>query len=313
MILDPELQRVTQFDVERRKRFVGLKPDDLDRILAIKELVVRHVDEHTAAFFDFLSQFDEAQPLFSNRDLLEDARQLKREHLLAMVEGEYGSDYAEQRLKLGWIYSKIGLDIRLFLGAFHHLMGSIGTKITKHFARDPENAFKHLMSIKKIAFFDIGIITDMLIAARERTISLQQEAIRELSTPTLQVRDRLLILPIIGLIDTFRAKQLTDGLLRAIRERRAKVVVLDVTGVGTVDTKVANHLLQTVAAARLMGATAIITGLSAEVSQTLVALGVDLGRINTVGDLQGGIEEAERMLGYKIVPLSEMPKPPGSI
>jgi rsbT co-antagonist protein RsbR len=133
-----------------------------------------------------------------------------------------------------------------------------------------------------------------------RTIERQQAAIRELSTPVLQVRPRLLMLPIVGVIDSQRAKQLTDSLLRAVRANRAKVVVMDITGVAAVDSKVANHLIQTVAAARLMGATVIVTGLSAEVAQALVALGVDLTKLNTVGDLQGGLEEAERMLGYKV-------------
>jgi rsbT co-antagonist protein RsbR len=159
---------------------------------------------------------------------------------------------------------------------------------------------KNSWSLKKVGFFDIGIIVDVMVAERERIINQQQEAIRELSTPVLQVRDRLLILPIIGMIDTFRAKQLTESLLHAIRANRAKVAVMDITGVAAVDSKVANHLVQTVAAARLMGAIVIVTGLSADVAQAL--LGVDLRSITTVGDLQGGLELAERLLDGKPAP-----------
>lgn len=147
------------------------------------------------------------------------------------------------------------------------------------------------------------------VQERERIIRQQQEAIRELSTPVLQVRERLLILPIIGVIDSQRARQVTEQLLRGIRANRAKVVVIDITGVPAVDATVANHLVQTVDASRLMGASVIVTGLSSEIAQTLVTIGVDLGKINAVGDLQGGIEEAERLLGYKVIitetPLSE--------
>src|SRR2546428_1029352 len=143
------------------------------------------------------------------------------------------------------------------------------------------------------------------VQERERIIRQQQEAIRELSTPVLQVRERLLILPIIGLIDPQRARQLTEQLLRGIRLNRAKVVVIDITGVAAMDASVANHLVQTVEAARLLGATVIVTGLSPEIAQTLVNIGVDLGKMNTVGDLQGGIEEAERLLGYKVMPVAE--------
>lgn len=143
------------------------------------------------------------------------------------------------------------------------------------------------------------------VQERERVIRQQQEAIRELSTPVLQVRERLLILPIIGVIDPQRARQLTEQLLRGIRTNRAKVVVIDITGVAAMDVTVANHLVQTVEASRLLGATVIVTGLSPEIAQTLVTIGVDLGKMNTVGDLQGGIEQAERLLGYKVVPSPE--------
>ena len=139
------------------------------------------------------------------------------------------------------------------------------------------------------------------VQERERVIREQQKAIRELSTPVLQVRERLLILPIIGVLDSLRAKQLTEQLLRGIRNNRAKVVVVDITGVPTMDSTVANHLVQTVEASRLMGASVIITGLSSEIAQTLVTIGVDLSKMNAVGDLQGGIEEAERLLGYKVI------------
>src|SRR3989441_7148772 len=141
------------------------------------------------------------------------------------------------------------------------------------------------------------------VQERERVIREQQEAIRELSTPVLQVRERLLILPIIGVIDPYRARQLTEQLLRAIRTNRARVVVIDITGVAAIDASVANHLVLTVEAARLLGATVIVTGLSPEIAQTLVKIGVDLGKMTTVGDLQGGIEEAERLLGYKVFPI----------
>jgi rsbT co-antagonist protein RsbR len=138
------------------------------------------------------------------------------------------------------------------------------------------------------------------VQERERVIRQQQEAIRELSTPVLQVRERLVILPIIGVLDSQRARQVAEQLLRGIRTHRAKVVVIDITGVPEIDSTVANHLVQTVEASRLMGASVIITGLSPEIALTLVTIGVDLSKMNAVGDLQGGIEHAERLLGYEV-------------
>lgn len=292
---------ITEEDLARRKQIVGLEPADLTRIAALKELIAGQSEQLAAVFFDYLGGMQEGRAVTGNRSAADRARQMKREHLRAMASGEYDVTYAEQRIALAMLYSKLGLELRVFLGAFHHLLRRVGALITESFQGSPREAFEAFASLEKVAFFDIGLMVDVIVFDRERVIRQQQDAIRELSTPVLQIRERLLLLPIIGVIDTHRARLITENLLRSIRANRAKVVVMDVTGVATIDSKVANHLIQTVTAARLMGAVVIVTGLSAEVAQSLVGLGIDLTKLNTVGDLQGGVEEAERWLGLRVV------------
>jgi rsbT co-antagonist protein RsbR len=299
--LDLERLQLSPHDIERRKNFVGLQLEDVERIKSIRDIFLPNAERYVATFFDHLAGIEESSRLFGNLKTLDEARRLEHEHLIAMMQGNCGRDYMEQRVRLGMLYSRAGLDVRVLLGAFHVLMRALGTEVMKHFAGDSTKGFEAFISIKKIGFLDIALIVDVLIAERERVICVQQDAIRELSTPVLQVRDRLLILPIIGVIDSMRAKQLTDDLLHSIRANRARIVVMDITGVAAVDSKVANHFIQTVAAARLMGASVIVTGLSAEVAQALVGLGVDLSSIRTMNDLQGGLEEAERQLGYRTI------------
>jgi len=130
----------------------------------------------------------------------------------------------------------------------------------------------------------------------EAAIKAQQEAIRALSTPVLPIAPGMMIVPMIGSMDGARARQLTEQLLRSIRSHRAKVVVVDVTGVATLDTAVANHLIQAAEASRLLGARVILTGISADIAHTLATLGVDLRKLKTMGDLQSGIEEGQRLL-----------------
>lgn len=292
---------INEHALERRRTIAGLEPVDFKRIAALKDIVTSHVDEYVSSFFEYLSGLEEARPLLANKSLAERTRRLQAEQIVSMVQSEYGMTYATQRLELGLIYSRAGLELPVFLGAFHHLLRAIGSAVIHRNEKNPLEAFQNFMSLKKVAFMDLGIIVDVLVYERQRVIRQQQDAIRELSTPVLQIRDRLLLLPIIGVIDTHRARMITENLLTAIRNNRAKVVVMDVTGVATIDSKVANHLLQTVTAARLMGAAVIVTGLSADVAQSLVALGIDLGKLRTIGDLQGGLEEAEQMLGYRLV------------
>lgn len=288
---------ITPADIERRKKLVGLGPDDLERLAAIKPLIEAHVEELVEAFFAHLANLDEAKVLLGYRELTSQARELKRAHVREMVGGSYDVSYIEQRIRLGLLYGRVGLPIKVYLSAFHAVLAKAGEMIL---AASPTEGFAQFTSLQKIAYLDIGVHTDVLIHERERTIGRQSEAIRELSTPVLQIRERLLLLPLIGVIDTHRAQLITENLLRAIRASRAKVVVIDVTGVATIDSKVANHLVQTVTAARLMGAYAIVTGISAEVAQSMVALGVEAAPFATVGDLQGGVELAEERLGYRV-------------
>jgi rsbT co-antagonist protein RsbR len=196
-----------------------------------------------------------------------------------------------------------GVETHEVLGIVLLLRDVLARSLFKKYQADFSNLNRVLDAYEPAANRIANTVGVGFVQERERIIRQQQEAIRELSTPVLQVRERLLILPIIGIIDPQRARQLTEQLLRGIRANRAKVVVIDITGVPAVDATVANHLVQTVDASRLMGATVIVTGLSSEIAQTLVTIGVDLAKMKTVGDLQGGIEEAERLLGYKVTML----------
>jgi rsbT co-antagonist protein RsbR len=201
-----------------------------------------------------------------------------------------------------------GVETHEVLGIVLLLRDVLARELFVRYQRDPDQLGR-VLDIYEPAANRVAVTVGVsFVEQRERIIRDQQAAIRELSTPVLRVRDRLLILPIIGGLDSQRARQLTQQLLSAIRETRAKMVVIDITGVGMIDLAVANHLVQTVEAARLMGARAIITGLSSEVAQTLVDLGVDLSMMQTVGDLQGGLEEAERLLGYAVTRVEDAPR-----
>ena len=205
-----------------------------------------------------------------------------------------------------------GVETHEVLGIVLLLRDVLGRSLFEKYHHDLDLLNRVLDAYEPAANRIANTVAVSFVEQRERVIRQQQKAIRELSTPVLQVRERLLILPIIGVIEAQRARQLTEQLLRGIRANRAKVVVVDVTGVPAIDSAVANHLVQTVEASRLMGAIVIITGLSSEIAQTLVTLGVDLSKMNAVGDLQGGIEEAERMLGYKVTKI-ELPTAPEEI
>jgi rsbT co-antagonist protein RsbR len=292
---------VDEQEVARRKQFLQFGEEDVETLKGLREVARRYADPVIDDFYRHLLAFEETRSFFEDPKMLERVKRLQKEYFLRLTDGDYGREYVANRLRIGTIHERINLAPKWYLGMYNHYLRLVAGKLREAFAGDDERAWSSFLALMKLVFLDIGLAVDTYIDARESTMRKQQEAIRELSTPVLQIRDRLLLLPIIGVIDTHRARLITDGLLHAIRDTRAKVVVMDVTGVATIDTKVANHLIQTVSAAKLMGARVIVTGLSSEVAQALVGLGLDLGKLDTAGDLQGGIEEAERILGYRTV------------
>jgi rsbT co-antagonist protein RsbR len=201
-----------------------------------------------------------------------------------------------------------GVETHEVLGIVLLLRDVLARSLFERYQGDPELLNRVLEAYEPAANRIAVTVGVSFVQERERIIGEQQAAIRELSTPVLQVRDRLLILPIIGVLDSQRASQLTEQLLSGIRSTRAKVVVVDITGVPTIDLSVANHLVQTVQASKLMGASVIVTGLSSDIARTLVSLGVELDMITAIGDLQGGMEEAERLLGYEVVRKQALPE-----
>lgn len=133
---------------------------------------------------------------------------------------------------------------------------------------------------------------DSFLAGREEVISHQGEQLLELSTPVVRVWDRVVAAPLVGTLDSARAQVVMESLLQAISDDGALVAILDITGVPTVDTLVAQHLLKTVAATRLMGADCIVSGIAPQTAQTMVQLGIDLSEVTTRASLADALAMA---------------------
>ena len=132
---------------------------------------------------------------------------------------------------------------------------------------------------------------------REAVIARQQQELLELSTPVVKLWEGILVLPLIGTLDSARTQVIMESLLQQIVESEATIAIIDITGVPTVDTLVAQHLLKTVAAARLMGADCIISGIRPQIAQTIVQLGVDLNEVTTKASLAAAFRLALQQSG----------------
>jgi rsbT co-antagonist protein RsbR len=259
----------------------------------------KHYDRLQKTLMAMVMQHDELGPIIRAippQALEEQNRASRERQRKAFVQGEW-DDYWTTLREDGGRYAQAGLTFPAWFELTTAVRAEVIPLLVEEFKEHPSRLQASLMAMDKMFDAALGIIGEQYLSTKERTIAKQADAIRELSTPVLQIRKGRLIVPLVGVIDTHRARQITEHLLEAIRANRARIVIIDITGVPAVDSKVANHLIQTVEAARLMGAKTIVTGLSAEVAQTLVTLGVDLSKVRTVGDLQTGIEEADRIEG----------------
>src|ERR1043165_9177394 len=146
------------------------------------------------------------------------------------------------------------------------------------------------------------VMVENYIRSREEIIRQQRQDMMELSTPVIKVWDKILTLPIIGTLDSRRAQLMMEALLQKIVETGSTIAILDITGVKTMDTLVANHLIKTVTASRRMGARCILTGVSPAIAQTMVQLGIDLTQITTRAQMADGIKLAFEMIGRTVIP-----------
>jgi rsbT co-antagonist protein RsbR len=249
------------------------------------------------SFYGHILRFENASRQFSSDKQIDRVKVAQKRYFAELVSGQIDDAYIADRRRIGRIHEAAGITPTLHIGAYAYYLNRLGLSICDQMASDPDTAFKLYLSLQKIAHFDMALALETYVEAREAKIEAQQREMSELSTPVLKLREGLILIPVVGELNESRAHMLTVALLAGIRDTRARVVVLDITGVSFVDSAVANHLIQTILAAKLMGAKSVLTGVSPDVAQSLVRLGVSVGTLYTAGDLDSGIREAELTLG----------------
>ena len=181
-------------------------------------------------------------------------------------------------------------------------------RLKERLAGEPDRLLDEILLVSKAIDAFAMHTNEVFIAEREQVIERQRDEMLELSTPVVELWDKVLTLPLIGTLDSLRAQEVMENLLQAIVDRQAEVVIVDITGVKTVDTQVAQHLLRTAAAVRLMGAQCIVSGISPKIAQTMVQLGVDVGEVRTRSSIRNALTDALTAVGVAILPIDRVPE-----
>jgi rsbT co-antagonist protein RsbR len=204
------------------------------------------------------------------------------------------TDFAEKVVRLGWPLTFVTKGLHTFNLIVFEGMQNEGI-ITK------ENQMEAVYEFDRWATPMNNEIVSVYSSTWERTVSLQKIALQELSAPLIPVFEGITVMPLVGTIDTERAKQIMENLLKGAVKHRSEVVLIDITGVPVVDTMVAHHIIQAADAVRLIGAKCMLVGIRPEIAQTIVNLGIDLNQFTTKNNLKKGIEAALEITNKKIV------------
>ena len=206
------------------------------------------------------------------------------------------TDFAEKVVRLGWPLTFVTKGLHTFnLIVFEGLQ--------KEGVVTPENQMDMVYEFDRWSTPMNNEIVSVYSSTWERTVSLQKIALQELSAPLIPVFEGITVMPLVGTIDTERAKQIMENLLKGAVKHRSEVVLIDITGVPVVDTMVAHHIIQAADAVRLIGAKSMLVGIRPEIAQTIVNLGIDLNPFTTKNNLKKGIEAALELTNKKIVSL----------
>jgi rsbT co-antagonist protein RsbR len=216
------------------------------------------------------------------------------------IQGTEWADVRQLLTEISYARARQGASPRETAMFVFSLKQALFAYLRKALATQPEMLAEQTWVISSV-LDELGLFTiEVFIKSREEVIARQQQEMMELSTPVVQLWEGILALPVIGTLDSERTQVVMESLLQKIVETGASIAIVDITGVPTVDTLVAQHLLKTVAAARLMGADCIISGIRPQIAQTIVHLGVDLEDVATKATLADAFTLALKKSGAAI-------------
>jgi rsbT co-antagonist protein RsbR len=293
-----DVLRLDEVELRSRRAFYEITDDDLARLASLAPLMEKSSDKIVDGFYQLLLGHPETRAFLQDPALVTRLKKLQRDYFMALFAGKLDMSYVADRLRVGAAHERIGLAPKWYIGAYRRYLQLVHEVLFAELAEG--EAKKAYASVLKLVSFDKALAIDTYIAANLETLGRHQAAIRELSTPVIRVHESILLLPIIGAIDSLRAQQIMESVLTRVVEEQARVLIIDIAGVPVVDTKVADNLIKTTAAVTLLGAQSILTGISAQVARTIIQLGLDMSSVKTLNKLADGVEHALTIIGKTV-------------
>ena len=240
--------------------------------------------------------------IVAEEETLEEAEEFLKEFINVLSPGKIDPDepaYSKLRQMVVNITrnrAAMGYSAKETAFFIYSLKSTLMNELKEPYKQNPSQVLEEMTVVNEL-IDEIGAITfDTFINDREDIIRRQRQELLEASTPILKLWEGVLAVPIIGTVDSERSQKIMDNLLTSVMETNYEITIIDISGVNTLDTLTAQHILRTAAAVRLMGAQCIISGISPVIAQTIISLDIDLGSTITKGTMSEALQEALRMI-----------------
>ena len=270
---------------------------DLERVRAAGAVLKPRLDAFIDEFYAWMSSAHEYKTFFgSHPGRLERVKPMQRANWVAFLDAHIDQAWIDARRHVGQVHAHIDLPNDIYFAA---MSKSASIMVSQLRAASPglKDMDATVASIGKLMFLDTFLVIEEIAHISREKISVSTRALMEMSTPVTPIWEGILLLPLLGILDSQRTQDVMSKTLAKIAETRAKVLVMDISGVGAMDTAVANQLLKITKATQLMGCETILSGLSPAIARTLVDLGVNVGEVRTTATLRDSFELALRATG----------------
>ena len=281
-----------------------LDDGDMRRIREFAQIAKPRMQEMVTEWYAWLQTQPEFDQFFSDTATLKRVQRLQDDYWLLFMSGSIDDEYIAMRRKVGEAHARIGLPLNTYFAGMNMFMELFGKCMRDHDMSDDARS-RMEESVTKLLHLDTAVVVETYNHLVEETLTAQAKSLMEMSTPVTQIWSGILLLPIVGIIDSKRARDIMNATLAKIGETQARIFILDISGVGVVDTAVANHLIKITRATRLMGCDCTISGVSPSIAQTIVDLGIDVGRIKTTSTMQDALADAFHRVGMQITRTAE--------
>ena len=287
----PKVNTSSQNSAEDLLGLYRISADQLDLIRSSSQEIMPLIERTLDNFYSWMGEHPDMMSFFHSEEALKHVRKMQTRYWEKFLEAEVNEDYLADRRRIGDVHARIGLPVMFYMGGVSMVYNELFSVC--HSVRNKSAEASQLnRSMTSLLHLDAALICQAFVDKRDELLNEQSKAVLAMSTPVTEIWDGILLLPIVGLVDSKRSEDIMNAVLSSIKTLKAKEFILDISGVGVVDTAVANYLINISKATSLMGCRATISGISPAISKTIIQLGIDVGNVNTTATMMDALAKA---------------------